>query len=106
MLSRRNRIPAYPFPVITGQDAELAAIQNIIAGKQSMTAFLDANLLADIVVPLTADLLDGKEVAPDSTYNNDVFDVPTKTYDPLLIDKNNYQHLVDIGFYTQAEIDG
>ncbi len=94
------------FPIITGQDAELAAVKNIKAGKQSMTAFLDANKLVDIIVPLVGDLLAGNEVTPDSTYNNDMFDVPTKTYDPYLISADNVDYLVEVGFFTEAEING
>lgn len=94
------------FPIITGQDAELAAVKNIKAGKQSMTAFLDANKLVEIIVPLVNDLVAGNEVTPDSTYNNDVFEVPTKTYDPYLISAENVDYLVEVGFFTEADING
>ena len=94
------------FPVITGQDAELAAIKNIKAGKQSMTAFLDANELVKIVVPLVDDLLAGKEVTPSSTYNNGVKDVPALTYSPVEINAENVDYLVEVGFYTEADING
>lgn len=97
---------ANPFPLITGQDAELAAVKNIKAGKQSMTAFLDAGALCDIIVPVVNDVFAGKEPAATTSYNNGVKDVPSSTYDPYLIDKDNVQHLVDVGFYTDAEING
>ena len=94
------------FPVVTGQDAELAAIKSIKAGKQSMTAFLDAAKLVEIIVPLTTDLLAGKEVTPTSTYNNEVKDVPALTYEPLAITAENADYLVEIGFYTEADLAG
>lgn len=97
---------ANPYPIVTGQDAELAAVKNILAGKQSMTAFLDANKLTEIIVPVVDDLVAGKTPASDTTYNNGVFDVPTRTYDPYLIDKDNVNYLVEVGFYTDAEING
>ena len=97
---------ANPFPVLTGQDAELAAVKNIKAGKQSMTAFLDDDTRVAIIVEVVEALLNGQTIEADTTYNNNVFDVPTKTYDPYLIDKDNVNYLVDVGFYTQAEIDG
>ncbi len=97
---------ANPFPVLTGQDAELAAVKNIKAGKQSMTAFLDDDTRVAIIVEVVEALLNGQTPTADTTYNNNVFDVPTKTYDPYLIDKDNVDYLVDVGFYTQAEIDG
>lgn len=95
-----------PFPVVTGQDAELAAVKNVLAGKQSMTIFLDANKVADLVVPLAVSLLDGEQVSADTTYDNGVVEVPTKTYDPYMIDKDNVDYLVEVGFYTDAEING
>ena len=94
------------FPVVTGQDAELAAVKSIKAGKQSMTAFLDAGKLVDIIVPLTTDLLAGKEVTPTSTYNNEVKDVPALTYEPYAITAENVDYLVEVGFYTEADING
>jgi len=95
-----------PFPVMTGQDCELAAIKNIKAGKQTMSVFVDANLFVKLCVPLVIDLLDGKEVTPDTTYNNGVKDVPTKCYDLSVITKENTNYLVESGFYTEAELNG
>ena len=92
------------FPVVTGQDAELAAVKNIKAGKQSMTAFLDAGKLVDIIVPLVTDLLAGKEVTPTSTYNNEVIDVPALTYEPYAITADNVDYLVEVGFFTADQI--
>ena len=92
------------FPVVTGQDAELAAVKSIKAGKQSMTAFLDAGKLVEIIVPLVGDLLEGKTVTPTSTYNNEVIDVPALTYEPYAITAENVDYLVEVGFFTAAEI--
>ena len=95
-----------PLPLITGQDAELAAVKNIVAGKQSMTVFIDANLMVEKMVPLVDKLLAGEEVEPDAYFNNEVFDVPTMTYEPLVIDSTNVDYLIDVGFYTEDEIYG
>ena len=94
------------FPIVTGQDAELAAVKSIKAGKQSMTAFLDASKLVEIIVPLVSDLLAGKEVTPTSTYNNEVKDVPALTYEPYAITADNVDYLVEVGFFTEADING
>ena len=95
-----------PYPIITGQDAELASIKAIKAGKQSMDAFLDATKMVEIMVPLVTDLLAGKEVTPDTTYDNGVIQVPAKQYEPYLITSENVDYLVEVGFYTDAEING
>lgn len=97
---------ANPFPLMTGQDAELAAIKNVIAGKQSMTVFIDATLLAEHMVELLDALKAGKTVETTATYNNNMIEVPMITYDPLLITKDNVDYLVEVGYYTQAEIYG
>lgn len=94
------------FPVITGQDAELAAIKQIKAGKQSMTAFLDANELVKIIVPVTTQLLNGETPTVAATYNNGVKDVPAQTYSPYAITADNVNYLVEVGFFTEADING
>ena len=94
------------FPLITGQDAELAAVKSIKAGKQSMTAFLDANELVKIIVPVTTALLGGEVPAETATYNNGVIDVPAQTYSPYAITADNVDYLVEVGFYTDAEVNG
>lgn len=95
-----------PFPITTGQDAELAACKNILAGKQSMTVFLDDETRVGLIVGVVQDILAGKEITPDITYNNEVKDVPTKTYAPYLIDKDNVNYLVEVGYFTEAELNG
>ena len=93
-----------PFPVITGQDSELTAIKYILEGKQSMTVFLDAQLLSEKMVKLVGDLEAGTAITSDTTYNNGTKDVPTLLYDPVLIDKDNYTLLIDRGFYTEDDL--
>jgi putative multiple sugar transport system substrate-binding protein len=93
-----------PFPVITGQDSELTAIKYILEGKQSMTVFLDAKLLSEKMLALVNDLEAGKTITQDTTYNNGAKDVPTLLYDPVLITKDNYQLLIERGFYTEDDL--
>ena len=95
-----------PFPIVTGQDVELAAVKNIKAGKQSMSVFIDGALLAEKTVALLNAINAGEEIVPDSVTNNNAYDVPTMLYDPLLITADNYEYLIEIGFYTEAEVNG
>jgi chromosome segregation ATPase len=83
-----------------------AAIKNIKAGKQTMSVFIDGTLLAAKTVELLDSINAGAPIAPDSVTNNEVFDVPTMLYDPLPITADNYTHLIDVGFYTDAEVNG
>ena len=71
-----------------------------------MTAFLDANELVKIIVPVTTGLLNGVAPAATATYNNGVIDVPAQTYSPYAITADNVDYLVEVGFYTDAEVNG
>lgn len=96
--------PERPFPIVTGQDCELTAIKSIIDGQQSMTMFLDAKELAERVYEVISAYERGEEPKADKTFYNDMFDVPTAMYEPLLVDKDNWRIVIDRGLYTEDEI--
>lgn len=93
-----------PFPVVTGQDCELTAIKYIKEGKQSMSVFLDAKVLSERMLALVDAIAAGTAPTIDTTYYNDVKEVETVLYDPVLVDKDNINILVDAGFYTEDEL--
>jgi len=93
-----------PFPSVTGQDSEITAINAILEGKQTMTVFLDPKDLFERMLFVVDALEGGKAITPDTTYNNEVKDVPSLLYDPMRIDKDNYEILFDLGFYTRDEL--
>ena len=93
-----------PLPVITGQDCEITAIKNIIAGKQSMSIFLDPIVFSDKILDLIETLNAGEEVEVDTTYNNEATDISTILYDPVAITIDNYDLLIERGFYTEEDI--
>lgn len=93
--------------VITGQDAEVASIQYIIDGIQSMTVFKDTRILASDSVAMAVSILNGETPATDTTYNNEVIDVPSKQTDVTIITKDNVKSvLVDSGYYDASEFTG
>jgi putative multiple sugar transport system substrate-binding protein len=96
-----------PYPVITGQDCDVANVKAIIAGKQSMSIFKDTRTLATQVVTMVDAILAGKDVPVNDTksYDNGVKVVPTFLCDPVFADKSNYQKLlVDTGYYTADQL--
>jgi putative multiple sugar transport system substrate-binding protein len=96
-----------PYPVVTGQDAELASVKSIIAGEQYSTIYKDTRELAKVTVSMAdAALKGGKpEVNNTSDYNNGNKVVPSFLLQPVIVDKTNYQKvLVDGGYYTQAQL--
>ena len=93
--------------VITGQDSEKASVQYIIDGKQSMTVFKDTRTLAADSVAMAVEILDGKEPATDSTYNNEKIDVPAKQTAIVVVTKDNVKEaLVDSGYYEASDFTG
>lgn len=95
------------WPVITGQDAEVASVKQIIAGSQYSTIFKDTRNLAKQAVSMTEALLQGKqpEVNDTTSYNNGKKVVPTYLLQPVVVTKDNYQkELIDSGYYTQADL--
>ena len=93
--------------VITGQDSEKASVQYIIDGKQSMPVFKDTRTLAAASVAMAVDILDGKEPATDSTYNNEKIDVPAKQTAIVVVTKDNVKEaLVDSGYYEASDFTG
>lgn len=93
--------------VITGQDSEKASVQYIIDGKQSMTVFKDTRTLAADSVAMAVDLLDGKEPATDSSYDNKKKEIPAKQTAIVVVTKDNVKEaLVDSGYYEASEFTG
>ena len=50
------------YPIITGQDCDIANVKNMIAGKQSMSIFKDTRTLASQVVKMVGQIIEGQEV--------------------------------------------
>ena len=95
------------WPLITGQDAEVMAVKNIIEGKQTQTIFKDTGLLAEKCVTMVQAVLEGSEpeINDTETYDNNVLVVPSYLCEPVSLDKDNYKELViDSGYYTEEDI--
>jgi putative multiple sugar transport system substrate-binding protein len=99
--------PGQPYPVVTGQDAELASVKSIIAGEQYSTIYKDTRQLADVTVKMADSVLKGSQPEVNNTkdYDNGNKVVPSFLLQPVVVDKSNYaKELVESGFYTQAQL--
>jgi putative multiple sugar transport system substrate-binding protein len=97
-----------PFPVVSGQDAELPSVKSILAGEQYSTIFKDTRELAKVTAKLVDDVLSGKEpeINDTKTYDNGVKVVPSYLLKPVLVDKSNWEQiLVGSGYYTKEQIE-
>ncbi|OYX54226.1 MAG: sugar ABC transporter substrate-binding protein, partial [Micrococcales bacterium 32-70-13] len=96
------------FPVVTGQDAEIASTKLIQDGVQYSTIFKDTRLLAEQAVAAAQDLLAGEEPEANNTtdYDNGVKVVPSYLLDVVTVTQDNItEALVDTGYLTQEQID-
>jgi putative multiple sugar transport system substrate-binding protein len=97
------------FPIITGQDCDIASVKNMIAGKQSMSVFKDTRILAEQVVTMVEAILNGTTVPvnDNDTYDNGVKYMLSYLCPPVFANANNYRALlIDSGYYTEAQISG
>lgn len=95
------------WPLITGQDCDIANVKNMIAGKQSMSIFKDTRTLAAKTVEMVDAILKGTEapVNDTKTYDNGKGIVPSFLCEPVFADVNNYKELlIDSGYYTEDQL--
>ena len=95
------------YPVITGQDCDIAIMKNLVEGKQAMSVFKDTRTLAARVVTMVDALMKGTEpeVNDTETYNNGVKVVPSYLCGPTACTAENYKEiLIDSGYYTEDQI--
>ncbi|MFI9149402.1 multiple monosaccharide ABC transporter substrate-binding protein [Streptomyces sp. NPDC053367] len=98
---------AKPWPIVTGQDAEVASVKSIIAGQQSMTVYKDTRELAKIASDMVDAALKGKkpEVNDTKTYDNGAKVVPAYLLEPVSVDKANYKAtVVDSGYIKESDL--
>ncbi len=96
-----------PMPIISGQDAEIAAVKAIVAGDQYSSIFKDTRDLAKVTVDMVDALLSNQpvQVNDTKTYNNGVKVVPAYLLKPVIVDKANWQALlIDSGYYTKQQV--
>ncbi|MBI2683927.1 MAG: sugar ABC transporter substrate-binding protein [Actinobacteria bacterium] len=90
----------------TGQDAELAAIQRILAGEQFMTVYKAIKPEAEKAAQAALELASGQPLTGTTgTVNNTVKDVPSIILTPVSVTKANVAStVVADGFYTAAQL--
>ncbi len=95
-------------PPVVGQDAEIAALQRIIAGEQAMTIYKPIKIEAETAAEVAVALAQGDE-APASTETgvdqSDFEGVPSYIFTPIEVTADNIADtVVADGFYELADI--
>jgi len=99
--------PGEDWPILTGQDADLANVKNMIAGMQSMTVWKDTRTLGEQVAVMIGQIVAGEEVEVNDTetYDNGVKVVPSYLLPPQVVTPDTIEaDLVESGFYDAAEL--
>lgn len=94
-------VAADALPPVTGQDAELAAIQRIIAGEQYMTVFKSYFIEAAKAGEVAVALVNGNDVGETTDFEG----VKSFIFTPVVVKKENVkENIVDTGLYPVADI--
>ena len=89
--------------LVSGQDADLAGLQRIVAGKQSMTVYKPVHLLARRAAEAAVALAKGEKVDAPARINNGKVDVPSILLEPVVVDKANIDDTVVKDGYQKKE---
>ena len=95
------------YPIITGQDCDIANVPHIVDGTQAMSVFKDTRALAAKVVEMVDAVMQGTEVPVNDTesYDNGTGVIPSYNCDPTPVTAENYKEmLIDSGYYTEDQI--
>ncbi|CAM5307266.1 Multiple sugar-binding periplasmic receptor ChvE [Mycolicibacterium aubagnense] len=95
-----------PWPIISGQDAEVPSVKAMIAGEQYSTVYKDTRELAKVTAEVVDQVIQGKEpsqINDTKTYNNGVKVIPSVLLKPVEVDKSNYEELLVKSGYIKAE---
>jgi D-xylose transport system substrate-binding protein len=88
-------------PPITGQDAELAAIQRILAGEQAMTIYKPIPVEAEKAAEVAVALANGEDVGETTDFEG----VPSFIFDPIVVTADNVADTVVADeFYSVEDI--
>jgi D-xylose transport system substrate-binding protein len=89
---------------VTGQDATVQGLQNILAGDQCMTVYKAVKKEADAASALAIDLAKGKKDTAPTTVDNQGAKTPAVLLTPEAIFKNNITDVINDGFVSKADL--
>jgi D-xylose transport system substrate-binding protein len=99
---KQRKLPQIP---VTGQDATLQGVQNIVNGDQCMTVYKAIKKEADAAAKLAIALAKGETPEAPDSINNGTKDVPSVFLDPVAVTKDNIKdYLGEPDFPKKEEI--
>jgi D-xylose transport system substrate-binding protein len=99
---KQRKLPQIP---VTGQDATLQGIQNIVNGDQCMTVYKAIKKEADAAAKIAIALINGETPEVSDTINNGQKDIPAQFEEPVAVTKDNIKdYLGEPDFPKQEDI--
>jgi D-xylose transport system substrate-binding protein len=90
-----------PLPIVSGQDAELAGIQRIVAGDQYLTIYKAMRAQAELAAEVAVKLANGEKVTGESVVDG----TPTTLLDAVVVTRENIMDtVVADGVFTVDQI--
>lgn len=98
-----------PLPLITGQDAELTAVQRIITGEQHMTVYKAIRPQAEAAAKIAHALMVGQPIPTNLVNNrtvaNGIMDVPAILLNPVVVTKATVKDtIVSDNFWSPQQL--
>ena len=95
------------WPLISGVGCNAEGVRRIAEGKQTFSIFMDRRELADQCEEMVNVYLHGEddpEVNDYEQYDNGVKIIGSYLCEPQMIDRENYEILIDNGYYAEDEV--
>lgn len=91
--------------IVTGQDAELVAVQRIVAGEQSMTIYKPVQQLARQAADAAVSLARGRPLVARDAIHNGRADIPSLLLDVVTVTRDNMETTVIAdGFHAPEDV--
>jgi D-xylose transport system substrate-binding protein len=97
---KARKLPQVP---VTGQDATLQGIQNIVMGDQCMTVYKAIKKETDAAAKLAVQLLKGQTPTTTDKVNNQSRDVPSILLQPVAVTKSNIKQYIGQADFPKKE---
>lgn len=95
------------WPISCGQDGEIMAVKNILAGKTTFTSFRDGRIECGKLIPMIKAVLEGTEpeINDTTSFDNGAKVVPAYVCQTTIVTAENaVEVLVDGGYYTAEQL--
>lgn len=90
---------------VSGQDAELSAVQRIVEGSQTSTVYKPIKTLAFTAAEIAVDMARGKTIETNNTIYNGSVMVPSYLLSPIMVNKDNIKDtIIKDNFHTFKEV--